>query len=67
LAGGLIAEIQLVAQAGAEISAASLSAVLDAVRTAVLDWAIEMERARSYQPAICVRAENLVPPALKHT
>jgi hypothetical protein len=34
-----------VAQAGAEISIADVVGILGAVRTAVLDWAIEMERA----------------------
>jgi hypothetical protein len=34
-----------VAQAGAEVSTANAAAILDAVRTAVLDWAIEMENA----------------------
>jgi AbiTii len=34
-----------VAQAGTEISTAKAVGVLDAVRTAVLDWAIEMEKA----------------------
>ena len=34
-----------VAQAGAEVATAKAVGILDAVRTAVLDWAIEMERA----------------------
>jgi hypothetical protein len=34
-----------VAQAGAEVATANAAGILDAVRTAVLNWAIEMERA----------------------
>jgi hypothetical protein len=48
-----------VAQAGAEISTASAFGILDAVRTAVLDWAIEMEKAGVHGAGMSFSATEL--------